>query len=267
MSLDISRLENVRERGHKTVARCPACAEQGHDQKGEHLVIMPDGRFGCVTCPGAVGKEHRRRIFALAGDPATRKRGAFMVRVRRPASARLPEVAPTVVDLGRLGTGGTAFSGIRATREPDEGTCCPCTDRNGGKASHPSQTVPVLPGSAASDPLLAGAMAHHQQAGQVTPPAQDPLAGVAPSAHVARLKPPATVADLASSGGPPPCRGADPAGSSPREADACRQPDELAAANPIGTSNGLGPLQPLPANTPRDPETGYPIIDGAICPF
>ena len=36
-----------------------------HDEKGEHLVIMPDGRFGCVTYPGAAGKEHRQRIYAL----------------------------------------------------------------------------------------------------------------------------------------------------------------------------------------------------------
>ena len=70
MSLDISKLENVRKRGGKVIARCPACAEAGHDQKGEHLVINADGRFGCVVYPGdsADAKEHRKRIFALCGD-------------------------------------------------------------------------------------------------------------------------------------------------------------------------------------------------------
>ena len=88
MSLDLSRIENARQRGEKIIARCPACAEHGHDEKGEHLVIMPDGRFGCVTCPGAAGKEHRQRIHALAGDKTTSRRGACMIRVRKPAPAK-----------------------------------------------------------------------------------------------------------------------------------------------------------------------------------
>jgi hypothetical protein len=66
MSLNISKLKNVRVRGGKTIARCPACAEAGHDQKGEHLVINADDSFGCVVYPGDSG--HRKRIFALCGD-------------------------------------------------------------------------------------------------------------------------------------------------------------------------------------------------------
>ena len=70
MSLDISKLANVRKRGDRVTARCPACEEVGHDQKGEHLVINANGRFGCVVYPGdsADAKEHRKRIFALCGD-------------------------------------------------------------------------------------------------------------------------------------------------------------------------------------------------------
>lgn len=68
MSLDTGRLENVHKRGGKTIARCPACAEQGHDTSGEHLVIDAQGRFGCVVHPGAHGREHRRRIAQIAGD-------------------------------------------------------------------------------------------------------------------------------------------------------------------------------------------------------
>jgi len=87
VSLEISKLENVRTRGDKITARCPACAEAGHDQKGEHLVMNGDDSFGCVVYPGdsADAKAHRRRIFSLCGD---REIKSLVV---RPA------------DLGRLG--------------------------------------------------------------------------------------------------------------------------------------------------------------------
>lgn len=65
--LDPSKLEAVKQRGEKTIARCPACAEAGADNAGEHLVIYPSGKFGCCACPGDA--EHRRRIFTLAGTP------------------------------------------------------------------------------------------------------------------------------------------------------------------------------------------------------
>jgi hypothetical protein len=70
VSLDISKLQHVQTNGAKTTAQCPACAEAGHDQKGEHLVINPDDSFGCVIYPGdsAEAKQHRKRIFALCGD-------------------------------------------------------------------------------------------------------------------------------------------------------------------------------------------------------
>jgi hypothetical protein len=70
MSLDLNKLENVCTRCNKTTARCPACAEFGHDTKGEHLVIYPGGPFACVLYPrDSPGvKEHRKRIFALCGD-------------------------------------------------------------------------------------------------------------------------------------------------------------------------------------------------------
>ena len=71
MSLDPKKLENVRELANGGMqARCPACAEGGHDRSGEHLRIYPDGRFGCAVNPK--DREHRKRIFALAGDNAAR---------------------------------------------------------------------------------------------------------------------------------------------------------------------------------------------------
>lgn len=86
MSLDAARLEMVRELpGGILQARCPACAAGGHDRTGEHLRIYPDGRFGCCVHPK--DKEHRKQIFALAGD---RKPGTFTVRLK--AAAATPAV-------------------------------------------------------------------------------------------------------------------------------------------------------------------------------
>ena len=67
MALDISKLRNVANKpGGMFTARCPACAEDGSDTKGEHLAVFPDGKFGCVVYPD--DKKHRKRIYALAGD-------------------------------------------------------------------------------------------------------------------------------------------------------------------------------------------------------
>ncbi len=67
MDLNIEKLKNVKYRNSCIIARCPVCAEQGHDKKGQHLFIDEQGRFSCVIYPGEVGKEHRKRIFALVG--------------------------------------------------------------------------------------------------------------------------------------------------------------------------------------------------------
>lgn len=78
MPLNLSRLENIQVRGDKRTARCPACAESGHDSTGEHLVIYADGRFGCVVAPGDV--EHRRVIWKLAGGETDSKQPVRPVR-------------------------------------------------------------------------------------------------------------------------------------------------------------------------------------------
>jgi hypothetical protein len=69
MPLDLSKLQGVKRAQNGAItARCPACAEDGRDHTGDHLVVYPDGRYGCLTCPGAEGEDHRKRIWALAGD-------------------------------------------------------------------------------------------------------------------------------------------------------------------------------------------------------
>ena len=73
-AIDMSRLEKVCQRNGKTIARCPACAESGGDNNGEHLFIAADGKFACVMFPGAEGTEHRKRIFELVGIRCDSKR-------------------------------------------------------------------------------------------------------------------------------------------------------------------------------------------------
>jgi len=97
MALCLDKLECVRQLGEKTVARCPACAEAGHDLSGNHLLIDPQGRFSCVVNPGPTGKAHRQRIFHLAGDKTP---GLLVV---HPAD-RNPPIRPIIADvMGRLG--------------------------------------------------------------------------------------------------------------------------------------------------------------------
>jgi len=112
MSLDISKLQNVRSRGSKTTARCPACAEAGGDNKGEHLIMNPEGHFGCVVHAGngPDAKKHRRRIFMLCGDrqikPLVISRITESVgsgRSGRPFRSHLKAAAIKTGLLGRLG--------------------------------------------------------------------------------------------------------------------------------------------------------------------
>jgi hypothetical protein len=110
MSLDVSKLERTRCRGRKTIARCPACGETGHDRRGEHLFINENGSFGCVVYPGdsAEAKAHRKRIFALCGDreikPLTVRSPSVgrLGRVNESQSARSPLKTGLLGRLGRL---------------------------------------------------------------------------------------------------------------------------------------------------------------------
>src|SRR5512136_1443079 len=103
MSLDVQKLEKVRELANGvTQARCPACAEGGGDRKGEHLRIYPDGRYGCCVHPK--DREHRKRIFALAG---VRKPGTLTLRLKTPPAVpatRSVKAALAGFDSGTLGT-------------------------------------------------------------------------------------------------------------------------------------------------------------------
>lgn len=129
VSLDLRKLTHVRtlpDGGAQ--ARCPACAEGGHDRKGEHLRVYPDGRFGCCVYPK--DREHRKRIHALAGN-----HGPQAIRVKvASANTAAPLKAGVLGRLGRLfetpeqensrtadqfGTAGTPFSYLRAYARED----------------------------------------------------------------------------------------------------------------------------------------------------
>ena len=66
--LALHLLENVKQRGGKTIAACPACRSAGGDKKGNHLFIKSldgSGKFGCAAHEG--DNAHRKDIFALVG--------------------------------------------------------------------------------------------------------------------------------------------------------------------------------------------------------
>ena len=66
MKIDLSKLTNVTHKaGGAIEARCPACAEGGHDDQGNHLIIYPDGKFGCVANPK--DKDHNKAIIRMVG--------------------------------------------------------------------------------------------------------------------------------------------------------------------------------------------------------
>jgi len=68
MPLNLANLAKVKRQSNGWItARCPSCAAAGHDRNGNHLFVMPDGRFGCVVYPGDEGREHRKQIWAMAG--------------------------------------------------------------------------------------------------------------------------------------------------------------------------------------------------------
>jgi len=67
MSLDLTQLQNLLPGNRKYTAQCPACAEEGADNCGNHLVVYPDGAFACIQFPGEEGKAHRQRINELVG--------------------------------------------------------------------------------------------------------------------------------------------------------------------------------------------------------
>lgn len=126
MALNIKKLENVKFQQGKIIAQCPACAEMGQDNKGEHLFINDEDKFGCVVYPDESGVEHRKRIFALVGTKETSK----CINVRKKNVEQCEIVIPDI--LGRLGR----RRDISEEREETNKNITPST---------PLNTVPEVP--------------------------------------------------------------------------------------------------------------------------
>ena len=118
MSLDSTRLEKVRQRSGKLLARCPACAEMGEDRKCDNLMIWETGAYKCIKAD--VGTPHHKRIWELAGDHTTTAKTRPLL-VPRPqstvkASPVIPPLRPLEVtemaQIARL-RGWTYFAGLQ----------------------------------------------------------------------------------------------------------------------------------------------------------
>lgn len=123
MGLDLTKLEKVRPHGTNIIARCPACAKDGKDGKGEHLCIYPDGRFACVVYPSGEGKIHRKRIFELVGLDE-RRTGFRVNQVRQ--MIQQPIIKNVLGHLGRLNLTLTYSSSTPSKKIHNEGQSdCP----------------------------------------------------------------------------------------------------------------------------------------------
>lgn len=99
MKLDLSNLKHVQHKPDgKTTAQCPACAADGGDAKGEHLVIFRDGKFGCVASPK--DKAHNRKILELVGIG---DRGDGGSGCRLTVKPLVVEESKVLMKVGRLG--------------------------------------------------------------------------------------------------------------------------------------------------------------------
>jgi len=64
-NLDEAKLENFQRHADGSIkAACPACRAIGEDSNGDHLLVFPDGKFGCAKYQD--DPEHRKAIWKLA---------------------------------------------------------------------------------------------------------------------------------------------------------------------------------------------------------
>ncbi|KAB2638205.1 MAG: toprim domain-containing protein [Verrucomicrobia bacterium] len=106
MSLDLSRLVNLRRHGGKLTAQCPACEELGDDSTDKNHLFVPDdgeGRFGCINFQGPSGSDHRKRIRVLVGVttstvPKTISRPLARARASTKTSPSIPALRPLGIE-------------------------------------------------------------------------------------------------------------------------------------------------------------------------
>jgi hypothetical protein len=138
MKIDQSKLKNVVSKGDgKITAQCPACAAEGADAKGVHLVVFRDGKFGCVVNEG--DKAHNRKILQLAG---TKDRGDGASNCRLTVEPMQVPESKVIMKVGRLGR-------AKATSGPEDGHSPSQKDA----APEPREAVKTPPERPKSDPV------------------------------------------------------------------------------------------------------------------
>ncbi len=154
MSLDRDQLEKVRDKHGKVTARCPACAEDGGDRRGEHLVLFDDGKFTCAANPG--DHEHRKRIYALAGvrdkplettiyrRPPTKRGRTDITRFLNRKAIPSQKVASHTSHESKSGTLGTGKKNSERT-ERKENQVCVMSKNHASQASHAQRLQRITP--------------------------------------------------------------------------------------------------------------------------
>ncbi len=98
MKININKLKHkVEKPDGSIVAQCPACAFDGGDSNGEHLLVRLDGRFGCVANPS--DKQHNKEILNLVGeqsgsDVSSSQERKVTIRPYKPSKSVLVEIVP-----------------------------------------------------------------------------------------------------------------------------------------------------------------------------
>ena len=82
MGLKIELLVGARTREDGSIeAQCPACAAGGGDTEERHLVVFPDGAYGCVAYQGDT--VHNKEIYSIVGEKT--QKGPVVVKVQKAA--------------------------------------------------------------------------------------------------------------------------------------------------------------------------------------
>lgn len=115
--INVNNLKNVVQKDGKIEAQCPACNQAGADSKGNHMVIYPDGSFGCVANPG--DKEHNKAILKLVGDKGARPLPQLQIR-----REDIPE-SKVLMKIGRSGQKKPSPIGTREDENPERTTPAP----------------------------------------------------------------------------------------------------------------------------------------------
>lgn len=96
MSLDITKLLNVKPCADGWTAGCPECGRNGRDSQRMHLKVWRTGAYSCAVCPS--DPVHNKAIYAIAGAGDA---GTAEVEPPPPRQMELPQTWPVDV-LDRL---------------------------------------------------------------------------------------------------------------------------------------------------------------------